>query len=221
MDTCQSQQAEQRLLLTQTMRQSLEILQMSLPDLRDYIQDQALSNPLLEIEEVYDYLPVEPLVHQDSDRIQTIWRDEGVDNLVARQINCDGRKESDIGSKEDREAFISELYDQLLGMKWPNTQMKNLCEYLILCLNDRGYLDFNLLELAQELQVPIFDVEQALYIVQSLQPTGVGARTPFKPLSDEQLRIALETLGISLSRRTVAKYREELGIPSSSQRRKR
>lgn len=39
------------------------------------------------------------------------------------------------------------------------------------------------------------------------------------PLSDEEIVESLKTKGISVSRRTVAKYRDELGIPSSSRRR--
>ena len=39
-----------------------------------------------------------------------------------------------------------------------------------------------------------------------------------KPLSDEQLSKILKESGISVARRTVAKYREELKIPSSSKR---
>ena len=49
----------------------------------------------------------------------------------------------------------------------------------------------------------------------------IQEETPSKPFSDEQLRCALEALGIVISRRTVAKYREELGIPGSSQRRQK
>ena len=40
-----------------------------------------------------------------------------------------------------------------------------------------------------------------------------------KPLSDEHLSKILKEQGISVARRTVAKYREELNIPSSSKRR--
>ena len=177
MDMKQAQRAEQRLLLTQTMRQSLEVLQMALPELREYIQDQALSNPLLEIEEAHEHLSVESLLRQNSDTIQTVWRDESLDDLTVRRTNCDDWKELELGSRDGESDFIDQLYDQLLGMKWLSEPMKSLCEYLILCLNDRGYLEFELSKIAHELQVPVFDVEQALYIVQSLQPAGVGART--------------------------------------------
>ena len=42
---------------------------------------------------------------------------------------------------------------------------------------------------------------------------------PAKPLSDEQLAQMLKAGGIAVARRTVAKYREALGIPSSNLRR--
>lgn len=41
-----------------------------------------------------------------------------------------------------------------------------------------------------------------------------------KPYSDQALTDALGADGLMLSRRTVAKYREQLGIPGSSKRRK-
>jgi len=48
----------------------------------------------------------------------------------------------------------------------------------------------------------------------------IGAEQPEKPLSDSKLTSMLEQQGIQVARRTVAKYRESLGIPSSSQRKR-
>jgi len=50
--------------------------------------------------------------------------------------------------------------------------------------------------------------------------TLIGAEQPSKPLSDNKLMVLLEEQGIQVARRTVAKYRESLGIPSSSQRKR-
>ncbi len=44
---------------------------------------------------------------------------------------------------------------------------------------------------------------------------------PSKPLTDDQLAAMLQSQGIQLTRRTVAKYREDMNIPSTHQRRKR
>ncbi|MDB3879924.1 RNA polymerase factor sigma-54 [Alphaproteobacteria bacterium] len=47
----------------------------------------------------------------------------------------------------------------------------------------------------------------------------IGQETPGKPLSDEAICKMIADEGIDLARRTVAKYREMMNIPSSSQRR--
>jgi RNA polymerase sigma-54 factor len=44
---------------------------------------------------------------------------------------------------------------------------------------------------------------------------------PRKPLTDDQIAAFLHSQGISVTRRTVAKYREDMNIPSTHQRRKR
>jgi len=48
----------------------------------------------------------------------------------------------------------------------------------------------------------------------------VQAEDPSKPLSDEQLAQMLKAEGLAVARRTVAKYREAVGIPSSNLRRR-
>ena len=47
----------------------------------------------------------------------------------------------------------------------------------------------------------------------------VDAEDRTKPLSDRAIAEALEALGIRIARRTVVKYREQMGIPSARQRR--
>jgi len=49
----------------------------------------------------------------------------------------------------------------------------------------------------------------------------IGAENPKKPLSDSKITNLLKEGGISVARRTVAKYREAMNIPSSSDRRSR
>ncbi len=49
----------------------------------------------------------------------------------------------------------------------------------------------------------------------------IGAENPAKPLSDSKIAKVLADEGISVARRTVAKYREAMNIPASSERRQR
>jgi RNA polymerase sigma-54 factor len=46
----------------------------------------------------------------------------------------------------------------------------------------------------------------------------IDAEDPRKPLSDAKLTAELKAQGITLARRTVAKYREAMNVPSSNER---
>jgi len=48
----------------------------------------------------------------------------------------------------------------------------------------------------------------------------IAAEDPKKPLSDQKIADELKKVGLRIARRTVAKYREMLGIPPSSKRKK-
>ena len=54
--------------------------------------------------------------------------------------------------------------------------------------------------------------------VKNLIQEMVNAEVPSKPLSDQAISNALKAKGILLARRTVQKYRDELGIPTSRKR---
>ena len=54
--------------------------------------------------------------------------------------------------------------------------------------------------------------------VKNLIQEMVDAETPTKPLSDQAISNALKVKGVLLARRTVQKYRDELGIPTSRER---
>jgi RNA polymerase sigma-54 factor len=54
--------------------------------------------------------------------------------------------------------------------------------------------------------------------IQAMIKKLIGEETPVKPLSDQTLASELNRRGINVARRTVAKYREALNIPSSNDR---
>lgn len=54
--------------------------------------------------------------------------------------------------------------------------------------------------------------------IQSMIRALVDAENPRKPLSDARLAETLKAAGVPVARRTVAKYREAMGIPSSQER---
>jgi RNA polymerase sigma-54 factor len=46
----------------------------------------------------------------------------------------------------------------------------------------------------------------------------ISAEDPRKPLSDDRIAKTLKSSDIDIARRTVAKYRENIGIPPSNRR---
>lgn len=162
----------QRLALTQAMRQSLECLQMSALELNEYVQELALSNPLLDVQPATYYeveLPAEASASEDRDELSGTA--EG--RYAARSADRAGGF-SDCFAKE--KTFREYLREQIGQIKLVDDEMLLICRYLIDCLDERGYLDCPLDELSAETGWPVFRLEQALYAVQTLDPPGVGAR---------------------------------------------
>ena len=60
----------------------------------------------------------------------------------------------------------------------------------------------------------------SVYRVQQRVKALIHSETPGKPISDQAIADRLQAEGIEIARRTVAKYREQLGLPPSSQRRR-
>jgi len=56
--------------------------------------------------------------------------------------------------------------------------------------------------------------------IRALIKKMVAVEDPSKPLSDSKIAHELEQQGINVARRTIAKYRESLVIPSSSERKR-
>ena len=170
----QRQTLSQKLVLTQTMRQSLDCLQLSAPELAEYVQEVALSNPLLDVQSPTYYeteLPSEaapaerePLEVRETDS----WR--GVTSSGMEDVQ-------DFTAFLTREkTFRDHLTEQIGQMKLVDDELLRLCRFLIDCLDERGYLDCPLEELSREFDIPLFSLEQALFAVQMLDPPGVGAR---------------------------------------------
>jgi RNA polymerase sigma-54 factor len=62
--------------------------------------------------------------------------------------------------------------------------------------------------------------ERSSTAIKALIKKLVQGENTKKPLSDNKLGVLLEEQGIIVARRTVAKYREQLNIPPSNERRR-
>ena len=169
----QAQALTQKLALTQSMRQSLDCLQLSAPELTEYLQELALSNPLLDVQAPTYYETELPNESPSPDRETVLLRGEEAWHSTLHSVE----DAPDISAFLTREkTFRDHLNEQIGQMKLVDDESLRLCRFLIDCLDERGYLDCPLEELSREFDIPLFSLEQALFAVQMLDPPGVGAR---------------------------------------------
>ena len=166
------QAQKQQAVLAPVMRHSLQCLQMSAYDLFLHVQDEAMENPMLDV----DMSSIDLLSDTaagDKDAVTLAVEDAApfCRGAHSMQIPFDAQDYSHGQSLQEH------LHEQLGQSKWVDPQTRRLGSYLIDCLDSRGYLDCPLEVLAEELAVPVSLLEQALFAVQMLEPTGVGART--------------------------------------------
>ena len=166
---------EQRLIMTQNMQQSIKLLQMSLHDLREYIGNEYSENPVLEVNE-----------EQGSYENETKEINEIDHKKMVEEFYEDYRDNTEkIYSKEDetsplnfieKSVSLKEFLQEQLGEIKKDPYLINICKYIIESLDVKGYLEIGISEIAEELNIQQEDAEEALEIVQDLEPFGIGAR---------------------------------------------
>ncbi len=151
MDFSMIQQQSMKLVMTNELRQAITMLQYSVQDLHDYLQEQQLENPLIEL----DVSKAEKDFHRpvSSD-------DAGISALDFVAAGEEGLQDH----------LLSQLREQQLDAK-----EYAVASYLALNVDENGYLAGNAAQFAEELNEPEELIAACLRLLQSLEPAGVGA----------------------------------------------
>ncbi|MDU1911244.1 RNA polymerase factor sigma-54 [Fusobacterium sp.] len=137
---------EMKLSLTQEMKISMNILQMSSSNLKDFIEKEALKNPMLEV--TY--------------------------STPSSKYNSDEETPSPFDFIIEEKTLIDFLEEQLGYLKI-SSKIKSICEYVINNLDDRGYLSISKLEVKKALKASTNQMKEAMDIIYSLEPVGIGS----------------------------------------------
>lgn len=174
--------------LSQQQLQSVELLQMSTPELEEYLRNLAQENPVVELDDSRpeverprdDELLRRLRWLEDNDRQNRYYQHIGPEELdpLAR-IGTEG------GLEETLFRFLSrQLYTMELDEDTAQT-----VRYLAACLDEDGYLRVSVEELAGNLGRPVEFVGRCLEVLRSLEPAGVGAENLSQCLELQLLRI--------------------------------
>ncbi|WP_202127714.1 RNA polymerase factor sigma-54 [Clostridium sp. C8-1-8] len=164
---------EQRLILTQKMQLSIKILQMSNVDLVQYIEKEYSENPVLEAEYNNDYQEKTEV----NDRIdyKEIIKYLEFDNYGSQNSSSYDEEVSPFMFISSKKSLKDYLHEQILILNI-DEYLKNICDYIVESIDGRGYLDISLESLSKEINISLDLAEDALAVVQNLEPVGIGAR---------------------------------------------
>lgn len=150
------QQQTVKMRLTPQLRKAISILQLSAPELMEVVQQEMMDNPVLEFAAAHEGEPVRLRSNRWNDR------DSNVDPLY------------DAASNEV--SLERHLKEQLIFIpKLPQT-VRRIVIFMIGNLDSNGYLRSSISEISDLMKVNREQAEQALTILQALEPAGVGAR---------------------------------------------
>jgi RNA polymerase sigma-54 factor len=166
------QSQKQKQVLSQQMIQAVQILQMNMQELTEYMKKEVLDNPVVEIEKAEVPDPRE-------DRIRKLEWLASLDEQNRSFYRYDREAMEENNGLNNLSAASSEsleetLKTQLLGGGYTDLEME-IFNYVAHCLDSRGYFTGTAEEIAGHFQVSEQRAEKYLEIMRDLEPYGVCA----------------------------------------------
>ncbi|HYD33564.1 MAG TPA: RNA polymerase factor sigma-54 [Methylophilaceae bacterium] len=185
----------QHLALTPQLQQSIRLLQLSTQELNQELDALLQANPLLErVEKAEDGTDVEPqetfvpptaqetsAPAPEEKPLQEDFGEDYFDRGGNRwEENSSGDDDGDYQHQEAATPTLREHLLEQLSLMPLSERDQQIALFLVDAINDDGYLEQPLEELAalltEESEVDIVELQTALKLVQHLDPPGVGAR---------------------------------------------
>lgn len=152
----QQQKQVQKMAMTQQLQQSIQMLQYNADDLRSFLENKALENPLIDVKVESDYadLPIR----------------------TSSKSNYDGPDTSYINQIPDKGISLFESLLEQVHLNYRDTYLRQLILFLIEYVDINGYLTITLEEGIRQTGADYIQMLDALTLLQQLDPAGVGAR---------------------------------------------
>jgi RNA polymerase sigma-54 factor len=192
LDTSQQMRTDMRLKMAPRMIQSMEILQLPLMALQERIDQELSENPVLvdlreapssESESESEEAPASAEVAEtpEVDAGEDDWPDSfGEGHRLSRAALSEeaDRKHDAMQNMASRPRSLHDDLADQLGFLDATPTVRVLAEYLIYNLDDNGYLNIPLSDAVRDFggDADMFQAEEALALIQRLDPPGVGAR---------------------------------------------
>jgi RNA polymerase sigma-54 factor len=194
----------QSLVMTPQLQQAIKLLALSNLEIETFIGEAIEANPLLELG---DQAPdaVTETVAEPADERRTTLEGSGADQLIGegradddRPLDIDvtaldrdrdtgdwggeyrvspGEEGLGIDERGSADETLAEHLEMQIGTAGGDERSRSIARLIVGQLDESGYLSLPLHDFAADYGLPLADAEGALALVQTLDPTGVGART--------------------------------------------
>lgn len=178
----------QSLTMTSQLVQSIKLLQLSHAELAAYVEAELERNPLLQEGEIRADAPMPSLADflRAKQKAQAAGsrtipgpppsRAQAASGTSGPAGAAHGEIRPEMEETIARGASLAEHLEAQLDLATPDPRLRLIGEHLIHNLDEAGYLTEDLAEIAARLTIALEDVEMALRLIQTFEPSGVGAR---------------------------------------------
>lgn len=182
---------EQKQILSQKMIQSASILQMSAADLEEYLNEQSMENPVIDLIQKVPEESTEETAQKDAETYQWIQSHDEQNRYLYQKIETteDDLPEWNFDTRQ-AENLADSLWEQLLIKHIPAQDEEDI-RAILESLDERGYFSEPLEDFLQYFHMDEKRFSTLLQLVQTLEPAGVGARS-----LNECLCLQLERKGL-------------------------
>lgn len=194
----------QKLVMTPELIQAIQILQFNTQELDSYVQDQLLTNPVLEQgspntgETQHQEQASEAASREQSTPDTDIdWKEylkeRQYDDISYRQWEYKDPEEKENNYEQYTTSDVTLPEHLMFQLQFVTSKKncRNVGRYIIESLDENGYMTLTVQEIAKATGTPEDKVEEVLEIIHSFDPSGVGARN-----LSECLMIQLDHKGI-------------------------
>ncbi len=162
------QKTSQQLLMSLQLRQAIQLLSLNNLELQNEIQTQLNENPLLELQEEQPAKKESTLEQKETD---FIWTDFNTSGSSDEQDSEPGYLGVLLNQELD---LTSEILEQINFTELELEEREALLA-LVNNLDDNGYLNVSLIEVASQVGCSIYTLEKMLDLLKSLEPVGIAA----------------------------------------------
>lgn len=195
----------QNMILSQKMILSANILQMSSGELENYIKELAVENPVVDLEDNRGEQK-----NDDDIRRKLEWLEstDAQNRVYYSDDYNDGEEREPWNFNVDRGEDLAEYLMSQLMIRDMSKKDREMFEYMVNCLDSKGYFKENMTDLCAKFQVSEEHGEMLLRTLQSLEPAGICARNLSECLL---LQLDRKQLKAPTARRIIIEYLDVLG----------